>query len=268
MMQIFTFAVQATVWLASNYTAATFGTGIVSVIFAATMSLVNRSNEPQAFFGAPVRRRKSWTELIASGGLSFAKNIGLMLGAFCFFKWPLTSSFMTIMWTGIIYFSGLPSTFWVLALMSVATLLVSALLADLAKGLIRRGSNTVKKAAMSIIKLPFKLLIGVVCIICRAIYRRCLASFKPQDDTGYYTAEEDYYTTEEGYASETTYFTQCDGFWSDEDTWDGYDSDMTSENYEDDYPMSDDDESTTIVEPLSPRRSPRYLERVDYKAYY
>jgi len=99
--------------------------------------------------------------------------------------------------------------------------------------------------------------------IFRAFFRRRFAFFKSNDEDGYHTAEEDY-------ASDSVYFTQSDGFWSDdEDSWDGYDSDMTSENYEDDYPMSDD-ESITIAEPQSlfRRRSPRNIQRVDYKTYY
>jgi len=262
MMPLLAFAVQATVWLASNYTAASFGTGLVSVIIATTMRFMSRPNEPQAFFGAPIRRRKSWTEWMASCGLSLVKNMGWMVAAFCFLKWPLTSTFMTVMWTGILCFSGLPSTTWVFALMFASTLLASAMLADVAKGLLHRGSTAAKKTMMSIIKWPFKLLVSFVCAICCAFFRRRFATFKSEDEDGYYTAEEDY-------ASDSAYFTQSDGFWSDEDSWDGYDSDMTSENYEDDCLMADD-ESMTVAEPQSPfhRRSPRNIQRVDYTTYY
>ena len=243
MIQLITLAVQAAVWLASNYATATIGTGIIGVFLGALMHFMSGSNQPQAFYYAPANRRRSWSEWMASSGIHLIKNMVWIIAAICFLKWPLTSIFMTIAWTGILYCFGLPSTLWTFVFQLVATLLVSAGLAGLTKDLLHRASIAIKRAAWSLIMLLFSALVGTVRLTWNAMCHTCRFVFRRGEDT----AHDDCGMEESGW-------------WSDSSA----DSDYV-------YPYSDNDSSVFETEDYygwTRGDRLRKLERIDYPRFY
>jgi len=186
MIQLISVAVQAAVWLASNCSTATIGSGVIGVFIGALMRFMSGANQPQGFYYAPANRRRSWSEWMASLGIHLIKNMVWIIAAICFFKWPLTSIFMAIAWTGILYCFGLPSTIWTFAFQFVATLVVSAGLARLTSNLLHRASIAIKRAAWSLIKVLSIALVGILRLMWNAVCRTCRFVFRRGQDTAQY----------------------------------------------------------------------------------